>query len=276
MQQIPIEQGLARVLGGRIAHDDEIGVRYGLAADGRVMLELPYAAFLAGAGARHIGIGPLVTVLDSACGIGAMMALGFREGTATVDLRIDYLRDPSPETSCLVLTAPVDVGGQPEAGMVMMRAEARETSENTVLAHACGRFIRRRLPAVVAAADPPAASPATARDYDALMGFVPDRAGLRMPFRPGLVGNGSLPSLHGGAVAAHMQQAACAALAAESGRRARLITAHFSFLRFSGAADTVASAVIERRGASVAAVEVTSRQDPGRATARGMFTFVWT
>src|SRR3546814_7465168 len=106
------------------------------------------------------------------------------------------------------------------------------------------------------------------------MGFVPDDAGLRMPFRPGLVGNGSLPSLHGGAVAAHLQQAACAALAAESRRPARLITAQFSFLRFAGAADTVARAMIERRGASVASVEVTSWQQAGRTTDRGMFTFV--
>src|SRR3546814_19420967 len=93
------------------------------------------------------------------------------------------------------------------------------------------------------------------------MGFVPDDAGLRMPFRPGLVGNGSLPSLHGGAVAAHLQQAACAALAAESRRPARLITAQFSFLRFAGAADTVARAMIERRGPSVASVGVTRPEE---------------
>src|SRR3546814_8165133 len=80
-----------------------------------------------------------LTALDSACGIGAMMALGFREGTATVELRVDYLRAPSPEASCLVLTAPADVGGRPEAGRVMMRAEARETGGNSALAHAAGR-----------------------------------------------------------------------------------------------------------------------------------------
>src|SRR3546814_11841049 len=112
-----------------------------------------------------------------------MMALVFREGTATVDLGVDYQRAPSPEASCLVLTAPADVGGRPEAGMVMMRAEARETGGNRALAHAAGRFIRRRLPAGEAAGVLPAPPPATARDYDALMGFVPDDAGLRVPFR---------------------------------------------------------------------------------------------
>jgi acyl-coenzyme A thioesterase PaaI-like protein len=272
----PIERGVAQVLRGRIAHDDEIGVRYGVAEDGRTVLELPFSPILVEAGAGHIGTGPLVTVLDSACGIGAMLALEFREGTATVDLRVDYLRDLSPGASCLVVAMPADVDGQPEAGMVTMRAEARETGTECAVAHAVGRFIRRRLPAGGAAADVPPAPPlATAADYGALMGFVPEDTGLRMPFRAGLVGNGSLPSLHGGAVAAHMQAAASAALAARRARPARLITAHFSFLRFTGAADTLASATVELLGASVASVRVTSRQDAGRVTAQGQFTFVW-
>ncbi|HLT79241.1 MAG TPA: acyl-CoA thioesterase domain-containing protein [Ferrovibrio sp.] len=275
MQMTPIEQGLARVLGGRIAHDDEIGVRYSLSADGRrTMLDLPFAPFLTEAGADHIGIGPLATVLDSACGIGAMVALGFRESTATVDLRIDYLRDLSPGVSCQVEAGAVDVGGQPEAGMVMMRAEARDKGTNAIIAHATGQFIRRRLPeGDLSAEAPPPAATTNAPDYRSLMGFVSEPAGLRMPFRPGLVGNGSLPSLHGGAIAAHMQQAACEALDTGSGRRARLTTAHFSFLRFAGGADTVASSVVERVGASVASVRVTSSQPPDRVVARGVFTF---
>lgn len=276
MPEMLIEQGVAQVLGGRVAHDDEIGVRYGFTEDGRATLELPFASFLAEAGASRIGIGPLATILDSACGIGAMKALGFQESTATVDLRIDYLRDLSPGASCLVVATPVDVGGRPGAGMVMMRAEAWQKGGESPVAYAAGRFIRRRLPSGKAPPDRPLTfPPANAGDYRTLMGFTPDAAGLRMPFRPGLVGNGSLPSLHGGAIAAHMQQAACEALAAESGRPARLVSAHFSFLRFAGAADTVACAAITRLGASVASVEVTSRQESGRPTTRGMFTFVW-
>jgi acyl-coenzyme A thioesterase PaaI-like protein len=72
-----------------------------------------------------------------------------------------------------------------------------------------------------------------------------------------------------------MQAAASAALAAQRARPARLITAHFSFLRFTGAADTLASATVELLGASVASVRVTSRQEAGRVTAQGQFTFVW-
>ena len=274
MQLLPIDQGLAQVLGGPIAHDDEIGVRYRVSADQRVVLELPYAPFLAAAGENHIGVGALVTVLDSACGVGTMMAMGYREGTATVDLRIDYLRDPAPEAGCYVVAQAVHVGGAPGSGMVMMRAEARETRSESLLACATGAFVRRRLsapapgerhifPAVLS----------TAPDYRSLMGFVSDAAGLRMPFRPGLVGNGSLPSLHGGAVAAHLQQAACDALATGNGRPARLTTAHFSFLRFAGAADTLAQVAIDRLGASVASVRAKSSQDTRRMVARGVFTF---
>lgn len=275
MQLIPVDEGLARVLGGAIAHDDEIGVRYMLSADQRVVLELPYARFLGEAGENRIGGGPLVTVLDSACGIGAMMAMGYRESTATVDLRIDYLRDPAPETGCYVVAHAVHIGGEPGSGMVMMRAEARETGSESLLACATGEFVRRRLPALAPRERHlSAAVLSTAPDYRSLMGFVSGSAGLLMPFRPGLVGNGSLPSLHGGAVAAHLQQAACDVLATGSGRPARLTTAHFSFLRFAGAADTLAKTAVDRLGASVASVRVKSSQEPDRVVARGVFTFL--
>src|SRR3546814_19286672 len=97
-----------------------------------------------------------------------MMALGFREGTATVDLRVDYLRAPSPEASCLVLTAPADVGGRPEARMVLMRAEARAPGGNNALAHAAGRFIRTRLAAGEAAGVLPAPLTLTGTPHDSL------------------------------------------------------------------------------------------------------------
>ncbi|MCW0234287.1 MAG: PaaI family thioesterase [Ferrovibrio sp.] len=276
MQMIPIDQGLAQVLGGPIAHDDEIGVRYRRSADQRVVLELPYAPFLAEAGEAWIGVGPLATVLDSVCGIGAMAAMGYRESTATVDLRIDYLRDPAPETGCYVAAQAVHVGGEPEAGMVMMRAEARETGSETLLACATGEFIRRRLPKLEPRRGHGAvAAMSTAPNYRGLMEFVSQPDGLRMPFRPGLVGNGSLPSLHGGAVAAHLQRAAGEAVAKErSGRPARLTTAHFSFLRFAGTADTLAQAEIDHLGASVASVRVTSTQEVGRVIARAACTFL--
>ncbi len=276
MQMIPIDQGLAQVLGGPIAHDDEIGVRYRLSADQRVVLELPYAPFLAEAGETCIGVGPLATVLDSVCGIGAMAAMAYRESTATVDLRIDYLRDPAAETGCYVVAQAVHVGGQPEAGMVMMRAEAREIGSETLLACATGEFIRRRLPEPAPRQGHGAvAALSTAPNYRRLMEFVSRPDGLRMPFRPGLVGNGSLPSLHGGAVAAHLQGAAGEAVAKErSGRPARLTTAHFSFLRFAGAVDTLAQAELDRLGASVASVRVTSTQGAGRVIARAACTFL--
>lgn len=272
----PIDQGLAQVLGGPIAHDDEIGVRYRLSVDQRVGLELPYAPFLAETGEARIGVGPLATVLDSACGIGAMAAMAYRESTATVDLRIDYLQDPAPETGCYVVSQAVHVGGAPEAGMVMMRAEAREIGSEKLLACATGEFIRRRLPDLAPRqSDAPAVPLSTAPDYRTLMEFVSGPAGLRMPFRPGLVGNGSLPSLHGGAVAAHLQRAAGEAVAKNrSGRPVRLTTAHFSFLRFAGAADTLAQAEVDRLGASVASVRVMSTQDAGRVIARAVCTFL--
>ncbi|WP_026381948.1 PaaI family thioesterase [Afifella pfennigii] len=277
MYAAPIEASLVRVMQGRIAHDDELGVRYGVTKEGGVSVELPFAPFLSDPGQRHVGVGPLVTILDSVCGIGTMMALDFRESTATVDLRVDYLRSPAEGASCRAVARPVEIGGRPGAGMVMMRAEVCEADGREPFAHAVGRFIRRRLPNVPALRClPPSRPRATAPDYRVLMGFAPaEDGGLLMPYRPGLVGNGSLPSLHGGAVAAHLQQAACDAVAARSERPARLATAHFSFLRFAGAADTVAAVTVERLGASVACVRAVSCQEPGRAAASGVFTFIF-
>lgn len=274
MLTIPIERGLVRTLRGRIAHDDELGIRYGADAAGSTRLELPFTPSLAAPGTDRISSGALVTALDSACGIGAMQALRFGESTATVDLRIDFLRHPASHASCIVTAAPVDIGGRPGAGMIMMSAEAREVESGILIAHAIGQFIRRPLPqgSVPDAEDLPPSPRRDAPDYRALMGFRSEPDGLRMPFRPGLIGNGALPSLHGGAIAAHMQEAASEALATASATPARLTSAHFTFLRFGKDADTVATAVIEHMGTSVASVRVTSRQAPDRVIARAVIT----
>ena len=117
-----------------------------------------------------------------------------------------------------------------------------------------------------------------ARDYAALMAFRASGAGrVVLPFRPGLVGNGSLPSLHGGAVAAHLQECGCRYLAAqrEGAAPLALVTAHFSFLRFGRSADVEARAVPVRLGRGTATVEVDALQDGAedRPIARAVLTF---
>jgi len=278
LDQRRIQAGLARTLKGRIAHDDELGIRYAAGPAGEIVLRLPYAPFLADRdGERTVGPGGLVTLLDSVCGVGAMAALGFEEAVATLDLRIDYLRPPRPESDVCATARMLAVNGSPGRGSVAMRGEALQDGHNQPIAIATGLFIRRPLRHEPRPFEelPPAAL-ATAETYDALMGFSPDGQGrIRMPFRPGLVGNGSLPSLHGGAIAAHLQEAARAAIGQAVRTRFALTTAHFAFLRFGGPAELLATPEIDRLGATAAFVRVASfQQDHHRPTATGSFTFM--
>lgn len=275
-----IELGLARTMRGRIRHDDELGVRYGGDAGGAVTLTLEDASFLRdGSAGGAIGTGPMATILDSACGVAAMARLEFREAVATVDLRLDFLRPPEPGKGIVAAARVAEILGQPGRGSVVVRAEARHAGDPSMplLAVAVGRFIRRPL----GEASPPGSVPppgplAVGDSYDTLMGFRRGGDGaVVMPFRPGLVGNGSLPSLHGGAIAAHLQESARMALGAAASTPFTLATAHFTYLRFGASEDVVARPEVVRAGVNTASVHVTSyQQDAQRPIATGAFTFL--
>lgn len=273
-----IEAGLTRTLKGRIAHDDELGIEYSQRESGELVLRLPWGPHLTGGGGgAGISVGPLAVVLDTICGIGAMAALGFDEVVATLDLRIDYARQFNDVSDCLVACRPVDILGQAENGGVLMQAEAKNAQDGSVLAYAFGRFIRRSLRNSETSRSRIAAQGRRepAESYTELMRFQDAGDGtLLMPFRPGIIGNGSLQSIHGGALAAHLQAAAQLAVDTARPGTMRLATASFNFLRFGCAAATMAKAEIERLGQSVASVRASSWQRAGRLNVTGQFTFV--
>lgn len=273
-----ISQGLLRTLRGPIRHDAELGIRYGAAPDGRLALALPWAPFLAQGGDEGaISSGALATLVDTISGIASMATLDFRESVATIDLRIDYVRDPERGAGCVASAWPVEVIGSEGRGSVLMRAEVRPEGGGDLIALGFGRFIRRPLPSAGDGGSklPPPNGPAIAADYPSMMGFSEDEDGrLTMAYRPGLVGNPSLPSVHGGAVAAHLQAAAEAAVEKACPGGMRLATATFGFLRFAGAADLHAESDVDRLGASVAYVRARSWQTPDELNATGTFTFV--
>ena len=78
-------------------HNRFLGLEIVYVEHGRSILRVPYTEHLAGdasSGILHGGV--ITTVLDSACGVAVMAALGQRMTIATLDLRIDYLKPAIP------------------------------------------------------------------------------------------------------------------------------------------------------------------------------------
>ncbi len=83
--------------GNQTPHGRFLGMEVVYLEHGRAVLRVPYDATLAGnaaTGVLHGGV--ITTVLDSACGVASIAALGKRMGIATLDLRIDYLKPATP------------------------------------------------------------------------------------------------------------------------------------------------------------------------------------
>ena len=94
MQQMSwTEIGVVRTMHGRIAHDDELGMRYEDVPGRDCCITMPAGASVDG-GDGCVAEGALATLLDTASGIGAMAHMDFKESVATLDLRIDYFARP--------------------------------------------------------------------------------------------------------------------------------------------------------------------------------------
>ncbi|MGF1501652.1 MAG: PaaI family thioesterase [Paracoccaceae bacterium] len=76
-----------------LPHSHELGMRLHLAEDGVAILSVPYAERLVGdpqTGVLHGGV--VTALLDTACGTAVMAVREKLKATATLDLRIDYMR----------------------------------------------------------------------------------------------------------------------------------------------------------------------------------------
>ncbi|MDT8344811.1 MAG: PaaI family thioesterase [Thermohalobaculum sp.] len=120
----------------------EIGMRLHSAGDGVAVLSVPYDTRLVGdpqTGVMHGGV--VTALLDTACGAAVMAAPVRLRSTATLDLRIDYMRPAQPgkrvmaRAECYRMTRTIGFA----------RAVAYHETPDEPIASAAGTFILDRL-----------------------------------------------------------------------------------------------------------------------------------
>ncbi|PSQ56846.1 hypothetical protein BRD22_04135 [Halobacteriales archaeon SW_8_68_21] len=105
-----------------------------------------------------------------------------------------------------------------------------------------------------------------------VLSVTPDRATVRLPFDPGLVGNPDLDVLHGGVVSAVVDLTGAAVFVGGREAYTPTIDLRVNYLEAAGRDPLYATATVDRRGAGigVASVEVESR-DAVCATGTGVY-----
>lgn len=77
----------------RIPFNEFIGLKMVRIAPGELVADLPFAAHLVGdVDANSLHEGPISTLLDTLCGTAALSLMAVPRRTATLDLRVDFLR----------------------------------------------------------------------------------------------------------------------------------------------------------------------------------------
>ena len=82
-----------------------------------------------------------------------------------------------------------------------------------------------------------------------------------LPFRPSLIGNTSLPAMHGGVLAGLLELTALMTLATVSASRPTTVDFTIEYLRSAGPRDTHVRATIRRLGRRFANVDAVAWQD---------------
>jgi uncharacterized protein (TIGR00369 family) len=105
-----------------------------------------------------------------------------------------------------------------------------------------------------------------------VLAVTPERASVKLPFDPGLVGNPDLGAVHGGVVSALVDLAGAAVFVGDRGEFTPTIDLRVNYLEAAGREPLYATATVDRRGADigVASVEVESG-DTVCATGTGVY-----
>lgn len=272
----------ARMAGGT-PHAHALGLRFEAARVGQATLALPYQTQFAGdseTGILHGGV--ITTLIDHTAGAAVQLKKVQSQAIATLDLRIDYMKPAaSGETvhcraHCYKMTK----------NIAFVRAEAYQ-GDDDLIANAVATFMlaanktslgvrpdRKKLDELpVRPPAPPRSPDSTAQkmlermSYSQFLGVECEQRGDEvtavMRFEPKLIGNPSLPALHGGSIGAFLETTALLQLSAQFGqeRPPKPIGLTINYLRSGRPVDTYARCRITKEGRRVVAVMVEAWQE---------------
>lgn len=128
---------IARQFIQAVPHAQALGMEIASIGDGTATMTMPYAEHLIGDPSTGVIAGGAVSaLLDTCCGTAAMTHPKSPQGTATIDLRIDYMRGATPkqmittEATCYHITRSV----------AFVRAVAYDEDRENPVAMATGAF----------------------------------------------------------------------------------------------------------------------------------------
>lgn len=270
-------------MSGGTPHADLLGLRFQHARIGHATLALPYQTQFAGDAETGILHGGVITALiDHTCGASVQLKRAMRQAIATLDLRIDYMKPASSgetvlcHAHCYKMTK----------NIAFVRAEAYQ-GEGDLIANAVATFmlaanstnlgtrpdkvmlgeIPVRAPAAPKSPGSPAQHMLERMSYSQFIGVECEQDGdvvtATMRFDPKLIGNPSLPALHGGSIGAFLESTALLQLSAQFGqnRPPKPIGLTINYLRSGRPVDTYARCRITKAGRRVVSVMVEAWQD---------------
>lgn len=133
---------LARQFMEALPHSRALSMEIDEIGEGRAVISMPYDTRLIGDPATGVIHGGAVSALMDTCGGAAVISHPDARGTATIDLRIDYMRAATPgqrikaEAHCYHLTRHV----------AFVRATAYDEDDTRPVAAATGAFVFERDP----------------------------------------------------------------------------------------------------------------------------------
>jgi uncharacterized protein (TIGR00369 family) len=126
-----------------IPHARALGMKLTEVGDGTAVIEMPYdEAFVGDPETGVIHGGAVSAVMDTCCGAAAISHPASPAGTATIDLRIDYMRPATPGQTIITRAECYHI----TRSVAFVRAVAVDDDEARPVATATGTFTVEALP----------------------------------------------------------------------------------------------------------------------------------